>query len=113
MAEDKRLYTRAELVGAHCGICGSQMTHIDNTHTESCPLADKSVTGLVFVKYRASIVFRLYDGRWWWRGCSGAEYRIEKMCGGYVMLDAADKEIAVRQRLKDIKNYLILNQGVY
>ena len=118
--DTKRMYTRAELVhdiGFHafkCVLCCNGANAASNIrHAESCPLGDTSVTAVVVVKHRASIVFRCWQSRWWWRGPSGAVYRIEKFLGCYAMFDAAGNEQVECGNLSGIKDYLITNQGAY
>lgn len=110
----KRVYTRAELTGAHCGLCGSHV----KKHADDCPFADTGVTGVALVKIRPGVVLRFWQCRWWWRGPSGMEYHIEKLpeCvgwpyGRYQMSDSPGNTIVTRRRLSDIRRWIGLNQG--
>ena len=107
----KRTYTRAELTGAHCGLCGSQTTFVEHKHDEKCPLADDSVTAVAVVKYRHGIVLRLHQCRWWWTSPSQMEYHIENLPGRYKMSDKPGNVIVSRPRLSDIRHWIALNQG--
>lgn len=70
----KRRYTRTELIqkapepqAQQCVLCrGFSFGAADIRHAEDCPLADADVT-FIIVTSRASVVFRFYENRWWWR----------------------------------------------
>ena len=120
MDDDRRRFTRKALTlrtttmgveSLDCILCRQSIS----SHKDDCVFADASVTHIIVIKSRASIVFYFRQNRWWWQSPGGNRYHIEKLPAGprYVMFDGAGNEIVARKRLSDIRQYLELNQGRY
>lgn len=108
--------TRKELmVAGHCALCGKI------EHTQDCLLRDPGVTAVRMMAVRAKVVLcgpRTSDGKLHWTsGGSGLTYDIERRGTGrdvwWVMHErSTGKAIFDNARLRDIRQYIVDNQGV-
>ena len=91
-----------------CALCGQQQQQ----HKSGCLLKDPGVTHVRMTACRARVVLSGADGKYWWRGPSGAWYEIERRGRYWGMHECSSgKAICDNTRLTDIRQYIVDNQG--
>jgi len=100
-------------LGGYCALCGDCGWINDIKHKSGCLLKDPGVTHVRMTACRARVVLSGADGKYWWRGPSGARYEIERRGRYWVMHECSSsgKAICDNARLTDIRQYIVDNQG--
>lgn len=104
-----------------CGLCGNGSNAAKNIrHAGDCPLKDPGNTHVRLVGQRARVVIsgpRDRDGKLWWRsGLSGKVYDIERSgrcVHPWKLYERVTGKVLLKNvRLRDIRKYIVDNQGV-
>lgn len=100
-----------------CALChglGYRLTDIK--HAGDCLLKDPAVTHVRMITCCRRVVIhgpRWHDGKFWWTSPSGVTYDIERSGYRYYVMSerSSGKVIEDSSRLRDIRQYIVDNQG--